>query len=318
MRRTPPLGWTGAEGESPHDTRTAVADQFDVIEAGQHHRRRRWTGIAVLAALLAIPVAGLLAGRAPEPEPGIPGYGTRPSAAPMTTTKAAPNVLFVTPRTKGGDEVIRVVFPDGTPAEVRYPARLGLAALGSRPFQGAWVDGQYRRMSAPYGGAAEVSKGGKPLRNLTPDVELWPRQPGSGSYGQVLLFAFGDWRLALYDRPEGLTFEQRMAAAGHIRGRVTKGGYLVLAATDPVRLARPGETVQGDPVGPQLWFGGVAGDVVGLILVPGCEAAPPAPMMIDRRGRPSRTACRGGVQIAASGSPAFVERAVKEIRITLK
>ncbi|MEV0197425.1 hypothetical protein [Nonomuraea sp. NPDC050691] len=295
-----------------------MADQFDVIEAGQSSRRRRWTGVAVLAALLAIPVAGLLAGRDPAPEPRDAGHEVSPSAAPMTTTKAAPNILFAKPKTKGGDEVIRVVFPDGTPAEVRYPARLGLAALGSRPFQGAWVDGQYRRMSAPYGGEAEVSRGGRPLRNLTPDVELWPRQPGSGSYGQVLLFSFGDWRLAMYDRPEGLTFEQRMAAAGHIRGRITKGGYLVLTATAPVRLARPGETVLGDPVGPQLWFGGVAGDVVGLIPVPDCDEVSPAPMMIDRRGRPARTACRGGVQIAASGAPAFVERAVKEIRITLK
>lgn len=302
--------------------RTAVADQFDVIEAGGRGRRRRLTGAAVVVALLAVAVAGLLAGRdpgpGPDPGPLTTGHGTTRPAAPLTTTRAAPNLLQVTPRAKGGDEVLRVVFPDGTPAEVRYPSRLGLAALGSRPFQGVWVAGQYRRMSAPYGGEAEVSKGGRPLRSLTPNVDLYPRQPGSGSYGQVLLFAFGHWRLALYDRPDGLTFEQRMAAAGHIRGRVTKGGYLVLTATAPVRLAEPGETVQGDPVGPQLWFGGVTGDVVGLIPVPDCGRASQPPMMIDRRGRPARTVCRDGVQIAASGSPAFVERAVKEIRITLK
>ncbi|MEV0144099.1 MULTISPECIES: hypothetical protein [unclassified Nonomuraea] len=297
-----------------------MADQFDVIEAGGQGRRRRWTGVAVLVALLAIPVAGLLAGRDPEPDPRSlpPGHGTTRPAAPLTTTRAEPNLLQVTPRVKGGDEVLRVVFPDGAPAEVRYPSRVGLAALGSRPFQGVWVAGQYRRMSAPYGGEAEVSKGGPPLRSLTPNVDLWPRQPGSGSYGQVLLFAFGHWRLALYDRPDGLSFEQRMAAAGHIRGRVTKGGYLVLTATPPVRLAAPGETVQGDPVGPQLWFGGVAGDVVGLIPVPDCGRASQPPMMIDRRGRSARVVCRDGVQIAAAGSPAFVERAVKEIRITLK
>ncbi|MEU8250530.1 hypothetical protein [Nonomuraea sp. NPDC048916] len=295
-----------------------MADQFDVIEVGERGRRR-WLGFVILLALLAIPVVGLLASRDPDPRPdpqleAVPA----PVQSLRTLRDSAPNVLYAKPAAKGDDEIIQVVFPHGARAEIRYPARLALDELGSRPSQGVWIDGQYRRLSAPYGGEVEVSKGGEPIRELTPNVQLWPRQPGSGSYGQVLLFSFGPWRLALYDRPEGLTFEQRMATAEHLRGRLTKNGYLVLTGDGPVRLAKPGETMRGEPIGPQLWFGGVTGDIVTFAPAPGCAKAAKAPILIDRRGRPAQSVCRGDVQIAAAGSPSFVEQAVKEIRITLK
>ncbi|WP_113705558.1 hypothetical protein [Nonomuraea lactucae] len=293
-----------------------MADQFDVIEAGQRGHRR-WIGLVVVAALIAIPVVGLLASRDPGSPLGHAGATPDPIQS-LSTLSSAPNVLYPRATTRGDDEVIQVVFPHGARAEIRYPAVLELDELGARPFRGAWIDGQYRRLSAPYGGEVEVSKGGQPIRSLTSNVRLWPRQPGSGSSGQVLLFAFGPWRLALYDRQEGLTFEQRMAVAEHLRGRVTKDGYLVLSGGGPVRLARPGEDANGDPVGPQLWFGGVVGDMVAFIPAPGCDKATRVPPNFDRPGRPVEATCRGGVQIAASGSAEFVQRAVEKIRITLK
>lgn len=297
-----------------------MADQFDVIEAGGRGRRR-WVGIGVVLALLAICIVSLLASRDAEPEQ-VPSPTAAPVPGPirsLTRIEGAPNVVRAPAKVKGGDEVIPVVFPDGRHADVRYPAELRLNELGARPFVGAWVAGHYRGLYAPYGGEMEISRGGQPIRNLTPNVTLWPRQPGGGSPGQMLMFSFGKWRLAMYDQPDGLTFEERLAAAKSLRGKVGKDGYLVLSGSgDAIRLAEPGETAQGDPVGPQLWFGGGVGDMVMLIPTPDCRKGAWTPLAIKGRGRPARVVCRGDVQIAASGSRWFVEHAVEEIRITLK
>ncbi|MET7336200.1 hypothetical protein [Nonomuraea sp. NPDC005650] len=292
-----------------------MADRFDVIEVGERGRRR-WIGLVVVLALLLIPVVSLLVSR--DPEPGPPAGPTSEPIRSLTKIDSAPNVLTVRPAAKGGDEVIEVVFPHGVRAEVRYPAELGLAEMGLRPFQGVWVDGQYRQFSAPYNGEFEVTAGGQPIRNYAPNVTLWPRRAGTGYYGQVLLFAFGRWRLAMYDRGQGLTFEQRIALARGLRGRETKDGYLVLSAKAPVRPARPGELAQGEPAGPQLWFGGGAGEMVALVPMPGCGKKAAMPRVIEGRGRPAESVCKGDVLVAVTGAQPFRKRALAGIRITLK
>ncbi|MFB4286689.1 hypothetical protein ACBI99_03565 [Nonomuraea sp. ATR24] len=287
-----------------------MADQFDVIEAGERGRRR-WVGLVVVLALLVAPVVSLLASRDPMPEPIR-------ETAPIRSLKrveSAPNVLHPQARERDGRETIEVVFPHGVRAEVRYPARLGLDRLGVRPFQGVWVDGDYRELVAPYNGEIEVTRGGEPIRSFAPHVTLWPRQAGSGAYGQVLLFRFGRWRMAMYDRPGGLDYAQRVAVAGDVRGEVT-GGYLTLSGTDRVRMAEPGERVRGEPVGPQLWFGGGISDMV--VLIPSCAEVDRLPRGVRGRGRPVSSVCRGGVRIAAAGDPGFVKAALDGIRITLK
>ncbi|RVX44422.1 hypothetical protein EDD27_7153 [Nonomuraea polychroma] len=293
-----------------------MADQFDVIEAGQRGRRR-WIGLVVVVAVLAVPVIGLIASR--DPEPLLPA--TRPTPEPirsLTRLESPPNVLQVPSRAaKGGDEVIEVVFPHGVKAEVRYPAELDLAGMGSRPFQGVWIDGVYRQFVAPYGGEIEITRGGQPIRNYAPNVTLWPRQAGSGSYGQVLLFAFEKWRLAMYDRGQGLTFEQRLAVARSLKGTVTKDGYLVLSAGGTVRLLEPGEIAEGNPVGPQLWFGG-AREMIALVPTPGCAKKARMPFIIDGRGRPAESVCRGDVLVAVTGPGRFREMAIDGIRVTVK
>lgn len=290
-----------------------MADQFDVIEAGGRGRRR-WIVLAVVLALAGVPVIGLLTSRDPVPE-----VVREPSAIQSLTTAAGvPNVLRAQAKVKDGMALLRVVFPHGVRAEVRYPAELGLDRLGSRPFLGLWVDGQYRQLVAPHNGDIEVTKGGQPIRSFGRHVTLWPRQPGSGSYGQVLLFAFGPWRMAMYDRQQGLDFDLRVALAGGLKGKVTEDGYLVLTGDDRVRLARPGDTAMGDPVGPQLWFGGGASDMVVLLPSPGCARVRSLPYGIRGRGRPVRNVCRDGVRVAALGDDAFVDRALREIRVTVK
>ncbi|WP_146615657.1 hypothetical protein [Nonomuraea aridisoli] len=316
-----------------------MTDQFDVIEAGERDGRRRWVGLVVVLALLLIPAVSLITSRDPVAEPaeqgiakpGIaePGAVDPAPAAPtsrrtrtpepirtITRVDAAPNVLIVPGEAKGDDEVLRVVFPDGARADVRYPADLALDEMGSRPFQGAWIDGRLRELVAPYGGEAEVTRGGEPIRNYADNVTLWPRQ--AGLYGQVLLFSFGPWRLAMYDRGEGLTFDQRVVLAENLKGRVTGDGYLVLSAGGGVRLAEPGDVVRNDPVGPQLWFGGGLGETVALVPTPGCDEEAEAPDVVEVRGRPAETVCRGDVLVAATGPESFRKKAVDGIRVTMK
>ncbi|MGP3917434.1 hypothetical protein [Nonomuraea sp. 10N515B] len=293
-----------------------MVDQFDVIEAGQSGRRR-WIGLVVVVAVLAVPVIGLIASR--DPEPLLPTQPTPEPIRSLTRLDSPPNVLQVPSRAaKGGDEVIEVVFPHGVRAEVRYPAELELAGMGSRPFQGVWIDGSYRQLVAPYGGEVEITRGGQPIRNYASNVTLWPRQAGSGSNGQVLLFAFEKWRMAMYDRAQGLAFEQRLAVARSLKGTVTKGGYLVLSAGGTVRLAEPGETAQGDPVGPQLWFGGGASEMIALVPTPGCAKKSRVPNVIDGRGRPAESVCRGDVLVAVTGPARFRQMAIEGIRVTVK
>ncbi|MFI6324143.1 hypothetical protein ACIBG8_41915 [Nonomuraea sp. NPDC050556] len=291
---------------------------MDVIEAGSAGRRR-WLGIGVLLVLVGAGILILITNRKVPAKPAPVTPSSISSIGPMVS--GANNLLHPVPRRKAGKKVIDVVFPDGRRAEVRYPPRIALDNLGARPFVGGWIDSDmmlFRRLEAPYSGEAEITRGGEAIREFAPNVTLWPRQPGSGSGGQVLMFAFGDWRLALYDRADALTFEQRVTWAEKLKGKVTKDGYLVLTATPPVRLAAPGEMARGEPVGPQLWFGGAAGDMVAIIPTPGCDERSRMPSIIGGHGRFARKVCRGDVLVCAVGEPSFVQEAIAEIRVTLK
>lgn len=293
-----------------------MSEQFDVIESGERGRRR-WIGLLIVLGLLAVPVISLLASR----EPGaVPKPTPTPSPVPsmVVTISGAPNLLYPKPVVKGRQARLDVVFPDGRAAEVRYPADLRLEELGLRPFRGVWVAGHYLLLVPPSDGEIDISKGGTPIRKLSSNVTLWPHQPGFPSDGQVLLYSFGRWKVAMYDRPEGLEFDQRIAAAGDLRGRVVPGGFLVLSGKGIVRLAALGETARGDPVGPQLWFGGDGGDMLTLIPTPDCRHNAKLPSVIDGRGRPATFVCRGDVQVAASGDRDFVQRAIAGVRIKLK
>ncbi len=291
---------------------------LDVVEQGQ--RGRRWVGVTVVAALIALPLVGLLYGRsatAPPPELAAPATAPR---VPAPTTSAA-NAVFPRTHDDGDTRTIRVTFPDGTKAQVQYPARMYLAELGVRPYIGATLAlegemAEFRSLSAPYRGQEEVSQGGSMIRDLTDDVTLWPGPAGVPSAGSVLLFRFGGWRLALQDEREGLTFEQRLAWARNLRGRVTRDGFLVLSARAPLRLARPGEIHGGVVAGPQLWIGHGTGPLIVLTPTPDCERRALTPLVVKRRPDASGGVCHGDIHLSVSGEKEYVREVLEEVRIT--
>ncbi|MGI5273756.1 hypothetical protein ACQEUU_31770 [Nonomuraea sp. CA-218870] len=293
-----------------------MADPFDVIEVGARDRRRP-IGLLLVLVLLGVSVVGLVLSRREESPAATADRPIGPIRS-LTRVGSGHNLLHPQPVVKGDVARIEVVFPHGVRATVRYPAELGLERLGLRPFRGLWVDGLFRQLTAPYNGELEITKGGEPIRSFADNVTLWPRQAGSGSYGQVLLFAFGPWRMALYDRPPGLDFAQRVAVADGLRGQVTDDGHLVLSGAGRVRLAEPGDVEEGDPVGPQLWFGGGSTDMVALIPSPGCEKPRGLPRAIRGRGRPVQDVCRDGMRVVAMGDEAFIGKALDGIRISVK
>nr|BFE83226.1 hypothetical protein GCM10020093_058270 [Planobispora longispora] len=204
--------------------------RYDIIEAQEPRGPRRWIGAAILAALLAVPVVGMVASREPAGLPPPPAPTSAPAPS-VTFDERSPNILHPEVRRRDGREIIDVVFPDGSGAEVDYPPDLRLAALGVRPAHTGWLDGYHnlvRRLTAPSGGAAEIARERPMLRTMGRRVTLW--KASGRDDGQLLLFDFGPWSLTLSDVPTPMTFEQRMLWAESLRGRVTEDGYLVLSA----------------------------------------------------------------------------------------
>ncbi|MEV4014961.1 hypothetical protein AB0J35_31120 [Nonomuraea angiospora] len=294
-----------------------TAGRVDIIEQGPRGPRR--TGIAVLVALAAVSLIGPLIGILTSRDPSRPA----PQPAPVPVREAVsvrPNAVYPAASGAGGTRTLRVTFPDGSRAELTYPAGLNLAALGVRPYAGGTLTGagkgmEFRALTAPLYGEAETAAGRPMIRHLTGDVTLWPGPLGVDTAGPVLLFAFGDWRIALQDERAGMTFEQRLAWAEHLRGTLTPDGFLTLSAGGPLRLSRPGEIRDGVLVGPQLWFGGLSRRMLVLAPVPDCERQGRASVALDPRHAISGSACRGGFYLAASGDEGFVRSALRDVRV---
>ncbi|MEV8635921.1 hypothetical protein AB0395_30115 [Streptosporangium sp. NPDC051023] len=295
-----------------------AGDPNDVIESGGQTGPRRWVGIAVLAVLVAVPVISLLAGRDPG-APASPAQASTPGVVSAPVAAGTPtNVLYPRPRSKGDRETLDVVFPDGSKAQIGYPAELGLAKLGVRPAQGGWLEGYFslfRMLTVPPGGYAEIAQGRPMLRRLAGHGTLW--QPTGPTEGQVMMFDFAPWYVTLRDQKDGMTYEQRLLWAENLRGRVTGDGYLVLEATSPVRLAGPGQLFRGALVGPQLWFGGAGEAVLVIAPAPRCDIREISQVVPDPSGGFSSRRCADGVYIEAAGERAAVERMIAGVRVRL-
>ncbi|MFC5828012.1 hypothetical protein [Nonomuraea insulae] len=183
-----------------------------------------------------------------------------------------------------------------------------------RPYVSGTVSGpsSLRSLTAPLYGEAETAAGRPMIRRLTANVTLWPGSLGVEPAGPVLLFAFGDWRLALQDEPDGVTYEQRLAWAEQLTGTLTVDGFLVLFAGGSVRLSPPGAVRDGVLVGPQLWFGGLSRRMLVLAPVPDCGR--PGRAVLDARHPIGASTCRDGYYLAVSGDREFLRQVIEEVR----
>jgi hypothetical protein len=202
-----------------------------------------------------------------------------PSSAPKPQQEAPASLEPPTPfvpsaRREAGQDILPLAFPDGTTAELVYPWRLGLAPFGATPYSSGTLHGRsefegrsdfvgrdflirhdnvddlLRRLNggvppvqlAEYAGAAGSSVG------------LWDIEADDDA--NYLGFQFGSWAVLVYDYAAGgssagaqMTDAERADWAQNFTGSETANGFLLLAGSGPLRLARA-----GDHAGPQLLF----------------------------------------------------------------
>ena len=190
-------------------------------------------------------------------------------------------------RAEGDTVVLPVTFTDGTSAELVYPRRLDIAALGLAPYGSATLRG---KSSAP-GRSDKVDRDFLILHGEVHDYLARSRRPKPPSViarykaadGQsvgfwnlphpepnYLGFQFGRWAVLVYDYPAdeesggaAMTDAERAAWSASFSGREAADGFLLLGGSGRLRLARAGETA-----GPQLSFGSV-GEPPWFALYPG-------------------------------------------------
>jgi hypothetical protein len=200
---------------------------------------RRWSLLIPTALVIAgvgVPLILLspIAGERPPP-------GHAPLAGPTGSPSPSRAEPFMPHTYRQGTEVVMpVIFPDGTRADLVYPAELDLASLNIQPNTQATVprgDCGADLFISRDELAAGVS-GSEPLavyEGAAGPVELWRGDRAHGGYW--LIFTFGSWSVAALcsDGPEEGAEDQATWAAS-LRGEETPEGFLVLDAGPPLEL----------------------------------------------------------------------------------
>ncbi|HKF00133.1 MAG TPA: hypothetical protein VKG45_14530 [Actinomycetes bacterium] len=248
-------------------------DAGDLRRRGRRLRRRRRVvrGVALTVLLVMVPVGMAGIGYLRSREPGV---ADRPAVTVPPPPEAPPqrtaNAIRPPTRAEGSDEVMPVVFLDGTSAEVVYPKALDLAGLRARPAGSAELAGCCARdFFVPPGGAAWFADAGERLARLSGaggrQVTVWPAPESEGA-GRYLVFQFGSWWVGVWDQAGGsaMTDQQLADWAAHLDGQQTSEGFLVLRPDGPLRLVGPGTA----KAAPRLEFGAPDERMVALTLGP--------------------------------------------------
>lgn len=150
-----------------------------------------------------------------------------------------------------GRASLEVTFPDGTTANVAWPAELELADGGVVLEAAAYIptpggpDGRVLAIHrGPFEQVSEAYGGGTLLTDYPgtdeSTVEFWRFPAFEWDY---LVYQFGDWVVMVYDyrvlAEERMTEEERSMWARNLTGHETPDGFLVLDAAEPLHIGGP-------------------------------------------------------------------------------
>ncbi len=148
----------------------------------------------------------------------------------LQAPKRVRRAFFRPPVTTDGDQArLRVTFLDGSRASLTYPKDLMLTAGGVRPDTTGGEPGGMIRPQISYGGI-DFSLRGEPtecVRTRNGSLAgIWEHPDG-----RVLILSFGKWYVSVFDSHTDLD-----VWAEHLRGRVTRGGWLLLQGDDRLEV----------------------------------------------------------------------------------
>jgi hypothetical protein len=231
--------------EPSHD---ALARTLDRIRRRERRRRIVLASITLLVFLGAGTglLVGLTSGEAARPA-GQPGSSAASSSSAATPSTAARRPALFLPATQreGDRTVLPVTFPDGSTAELVYPAGLDLARLGLQPDVSV-LDRRNPAARSPlvflHRGAPgpDVLEGARPVqRPTTPTgrpVEVWRARPESAvtpDQAYWVVYEVGSWTVLA----PAADLTAATDVARHLDGREASDGSVVVGASAPLALS---------------------------------------------------------------------------------
>jgi hypothetical protein len=276
------------------------------LRRGRVRRRIRYAlltlGGTFLVTAVALPVVFLSGLRPPSDTGTTPTPASSPSTEISISPPAGPGPFHGETYRENGFLVMPITFPDGTTAEVVYPATLDLGTDYVYPL--AYVTGGPKECHQQmYFSRSEIA--GSVITNEPPlavfegadgdPVALWAGKRWAEPR-DFLAFDFGDWVVALFCEADPDEDADALSLwARSLNARPTPDGLLVLDLRSPVRLVRGQD-------GPSVAMNGDTPFTLVKLTVSGCS---PSPIELA----PSATAhgCfDGGIKLYALGNRAFL------------
>jgi hypothetical protein len=293
-----------------HDARSLDdPSQEQILTALRRGRVRRRIRQAILSisviglvTAVALPVVLLSELRPPPETGGTPTPASSPSEISISPP-AGPGPFHGKGHRKGGSIVMSITFPDGTTAEIVFPAPLKLGTEYVFPL--AYVKGGPRVC----GGQVYLTRSeivGSLITKEPPlavfegvggdPVALWSAKRWAEPK-EILAFDFGEWVAALFCEADPDEDADALSVwARSLDGHPTRDGLLVLDPRPPVRFVR-------GPYGPTV--GLESGDdphTLVELTVSGCA---PVPIKLAPGGT-AEGCFQGGISVYALGNPAFL------------
>jgi len=171
--------------------------------------------------------------------------GQPASSAPSGSSAATP-ALFVPPTQREGSRAaLPITFPDGSTAELTYPADLDLAGMGLQP-DVAILDSRNPAAPSPLvflhrdAPGPDVLKGAQPVQRAMTrpgrPVEIWRARPASAvtpDQAYWVVYQVGSWTVLAPASDRTLATD----LARQLEARQASDGFIVLDASPPLALS---------------------------------------------------------------------------------